>query len=393
MAQQLAHVRPGDLITARTFNVLIDVLNGALLRIEALEAGTAPSTGLAITQMIPISGPYRIGDDLEILGSNFQFGIGATRVFFNATQVFNLLPTSTDSRLQFVIPSVPGVVDGGTDVELAVMNQNETVTRSIRLFPRQNPLQGSVVVEYLSVDPQQIAAGQPATFRYRIESRTNNLATWTINPQIEVAANADAWNAQMRVLNGQSAELPARQLTLNPGGSEEFFVHILTVPAGSDGVDFGVTVNAGSANIGGSSGARQFTVGQQAETPDTTITLSAVPAFSQGALDGNTLTVSNEQPRVLAINAELTKAGEYQVFRQVLSGAGWTVNPSGGALDSFTITDSDLSGDGTASRVLRYSVFPSGIARSAAQLRITVQRQGESLSQSIIVNLKKGTQS
>lgn len=387
MAQQLAHVSPGDLITASTFNGLVDALNGALLRIEALEAGQAPTAGLSIAQLVP-DGPYRIGDTLQILGSNFQFGIGASRVFLNATQVFNLLPTSGDSRLEFVIPSVPGVLEAGTEVELVVMNQNETVTRPIRLLPRQNPLQGTIVLEYLSVDPLEIRAGAQATFRYRIASRTNNRATWTINPQIQVAVNAAAWNAQLRVLNSESAELPSRQIALEPGESREFLVRIQTVPAGSDGVQFGLIANAGSGNIGGSSGARQFTVGEEAEQPDATITLTPIPAFSQGALVGNTLTVPTGQSRVLGATAELTIAGTYSITREVLDGAsGWTVSQSGGTATSYTITAQDLAGDGVAARTLRYAIQPSAAASASAQLRITVQRQGEPLSQSIIVNL------
>src|SRR4051812_36923367 len=104
MAQQLQHVSPGDLITAADFNDFIDVLNTSVARIEALEAGVQPGTGLAITQLIP-GGPYRVGDTLQILGRNFQFTIGAHRVFFNSTQVLNFLPTSTDSKLEFVIPN------------------------------------------------------------------------------------------------------------------------------------------------------------------------------------------------------------------------------------------------------------------------------------------------
>jgi hypothetical protein len=139
MPQQISHVRPGDLILATDWNVLVDTLNSALIRIEALE-----NVGgrLTITQVIP-SGPIRVGDTLRVMGTNFQFMIGATRVFFRgaqtSTQVLTLAPTSTDTLLEFTVPNITEATEAGTAITLEVTNRNESVTWQLVVRPRQVP--------------------------------------------------------------------------------------------------------------------------------------------------------------------------------------------------------------------------------------------------------------
>lgn len=375
-------VNPGDVISSDLFNRIIALLN----QHDALLANTTPGSGLVITQLLP-AGPYRVGDTLQILGQNFQFGIGATRVFLNATPVLNFSPTSTDSRLQFVIPAVPGVVEAGSTVDLAVLNQTESVTRQIVLRPIQNPLQGNVTVEWRSVTPTTITPGQPATFVYRITSGTNNRATWDINPLIDVAANAPAWNSQLSVRDSFGTELNPRQVTLDPGQQVDVQINIGSVPSGTNGVTFGLTVNVSSGPIAGSSGIRQFTVGTLVPPPDTTFTLATVPIFSGGALVGNTLTVPGGGGSNLVLSADLTVAANYTVTRSVLGGAtGWAVNLDSGTTDAFTINAADLVATGHTQRLLRYQVTATAAAVTPAQIQITVQRTGGTGSRSIALN-------
>ncbi len=391
MAQTLPQVKPGDLITASDWNSLVDALNSALIRIAALESGSQSGTGLAITQLVP-EGPYRIGDTLQIIGRNFQFSIGATRVFLNATQVLNLLPTSTDSSLQFVIPTVPGVTEAGTPVELVVLNQTESVSRQITLRPRQNPLQGNVTVEYLGVTPTTITPGQAATFRYLIRSGTNNRATWSISPQISVAANAQAWNSQLSLLDENGSTITSDQITLDPGEERNFLVRIATVPAGTNGVQFGLVVDAQANGITGSSGIRQFTVGTADVPPDSSITLALQPAASSpGALVGSTLTVPGGASRTLAIAATFTVAGIYTLTRNVLGGAtGWTATPIAGTPDTYTINDADLAASGEVQRLMRFSVSASSSATQNAELEVRLQRTGQTSFRSVVVELVRG---
>lgn len=386
MSTVLSHARPGDVINAATWNLVIDSLNDALQRIEALEGTSVPGGGLAIAQLVP-AGPYRVGDALRIVGQNFQFAAGATRVFFNSTQVLNLLPTSTDTQLDFEIPQVPGLAESGTSVDLVVLNQTESVTRSVVLRPRQNPLQGTVTVEWRSVDPATVLPGGPATFVYRITSGTNNSAVWSLSALVDVATNAAAWNSQLRLRDAGGNPISPAQVTLAPNQSIDVQVHIPAVPSGTNNVSFGVAVTANSAGITGSSGLRSFVVGTPTPPPDLTMNLSTVPALSNGALAGSTLTVPGGQSRTLAILAQVSVAGVYTVTRSVLGGAnGWTINLDASTTDSFQIVDTDLSGGASAQRLLRYSVAAAVGATSSGQIQIQVQRQGAQGSRAIVLN-------
>jgi hypothetical protein len=389
MAQPIQHVNPGDLITAAEFNLFIDVLNTSVARIEALEAGVQPGSGLAITQLIP-GGPYRVGDTLQILGRNFQFTIGAHRVFFNSTQVLSFLPTSTDSRLEFVIPTVPGVQEQGTSVSLVVVNQTESVTNNVILRPRISNLQGTVLVAWQGVDPATPVPGQNATFRYTIQSQTNNRATWTIVPIVDVASNNAAWNAALRVLNENQVDLPSRQIVdLNPGETRTFFVRLAPVPSGTNNVTFGLSATATAEGISGPSGVHPFTVGTATQPPDTTITPTLIPDFSSGALSGSTLTVPGGQNRQVAVDVNYTVAGSYSVVRTFGTGTnGWTITTVAGTNEAPTVTASDLAATGSVTRRLRYVVAAGpGNDVTNGQVTFTITRSGQANSNSITLNL------
>lgn len=378
-------VKPGDIISSDLFNRIIELLNE---HDALLSSSSSGGTGLSITQLVPASGPYRVGDPLSILGQNFQFGIGAARVFFNGTQVPTFQSSSSDTRLDFTIPNVPGVTEVGTQVDLVVLNQTQSVTRQVVLKPIQNPLQGNVTVTWTGVSPATFNPGDQVTFSYSIVSGTNNSATWNIDPQISVAANAAAWNAQVSVRDSGGNELNPRQVTLAPGQQVDVQVRIAAVPSGTNGVIFGLTVNASSGPVSGSSAVQQFTVGVATTPPDSSFLLATVPIWSSGALVGDTLTVPGGASRILVINADLTVAGNYTVTRKVVnSSPGWTVNLDSGTTDAFTINAGDVSGGAHALRLLHYAIAASLTATTPAQVQITVQRQGNTSSRSIVINV------
>lgn len=386
MSSPLFRANPGDIITATTWNLVVDTLNDALTRIQALESGAVSGNALVITDLVP-GGPYRSGDALSVRGRNFQFAAGATRVFLNATLVLSLLPTSSDTRLDFSIPSVPGVLESGTTVDLVVLNQSQTVTRQIVLRPKLSALQGALVVEWVSVNPATVVPGQPATFVYGLLAGTNKGALWSLVGSVDVATNAAAWNAQVRLLDNQGNVLNPAQLALEAGQRANVQVQILSVPASTAGVTFGVTLTGTAEGITGSSGIRQFTVGTPTPPPDLAISLATVPALSQGALVGNTLTVPGGASRPLGISVDLTVAGVYTISRSVLgTGTGWAVNLDSGTTDSFTINPGDLTATGTTQRLLRYAVVATAGATTPAQIQVQVQRQGNASFRALALN-------
>lgn len=393
MSTPLIHARPGDIISALTWNSVIDTLNDALLRLDALEGGGGGTgTGLSISQLLP-PGPYRIGDTLQVFGQNFQFAAGATRVFFNATQVFDILLSSSDTRLEFAIPPVPGISEAGTLVDLVVMNQSQSVTRQVTLRPAVVPLQGTVLVNFLGVEPPNAPAGATVTFRYRIESRVNARASFAIEPSVEVAANAAAWNAALRVLDAFDTEIPSRQIVdLDAGAVRNFGIRLAPLPAGTSGTAFNIAVSASSAGITGLSGAQPFVVGAQGPQPDPTFTMALNSDFSAGSLVGSTLTVPASQSRQVAIDLALTTAGDYTITRSLSAGSsGWTVNNFVGTTDAFTVTAAELVATGSTTRRLRYSVLAGAAATATGvQTQFSVQRVGQTTQNRLNLNLVRG---
>src|SRR5687767_3229371 len=120
MAVPLEKVQKGDLITALTWNSLIDKLNDMNTRLTALEnQDGSGGTDVVITELIP-GGLLTIGDDLEIRGRNFAYSRGAQRVYFNSTRAVTFREGSSDARLLIEIPDVPEVTEAGTPVALTV---------------------------------------------------------------------------------------------------------------------------------------------------------------------------------------------------------------------------------------------------------------------------------
>ena len=81
MAQLLNHAQPGDVITAEDWNLVVDAIN------ELLQAGQ--TSGIKINNVIPAASaldPLKIGSLVQVVGQNFGFSIGQSKVIFEAGQ-------------------------------------------------------------------------------------------------------------------------------------------------------------------------------------------------------------------------------------------------------------------------------------------------------------------
>lgn len=391
MPTTLNQVKPGDLITATDWNALVNTLNSVLVRIEALEN---VGSRLTITQVIP-SGPIRVGEMLRVIGTNFQFAIGATRVFFRGaqttTQVLTLAPTSTDKLLEFTVPNITEATEAGTAITLEVANQNESATWQLVVRPRQVPLQGIAVVTWQSVTPSTVVAGQAADFRYRIESRVNTQATWTLIPAVAVETNATAWNSQLRVLNDAGSEITSRQIVLDPLVPVFVVVRLAQVPAGTGGVQFGLSLDVSAQGVTGTSGVQSFTVGTPTPLPDPAI-VSFAPMSNPtgGTLVGGDLTVPVGNTATFTLRAVFRTAASFTITRTLPSGAtDWTVAADPLTGDTVTITQAEIdAGGGTATKFLEFRASPTANAQTR-RLSIKLQRTGQNAS-AVDLNLVRG---
>ncbi len=396
MAQTFTRVDAGDLITETTFNQILEALEKLDVRVEALEASAPDPGSLAITDLIPATGPYRVGDVLTVRGRNFEYSIGNARVFLNAVRVQNLDDTASgDTQLVFTIPPVPGVTDPNTSVAvtLRVNNQSQQVSRQILLRAAQPTLFGDVDVEWLSVEPTTIEAGQPATFQFRLKSRASMAATFAIAPQITVAVNQALWQSRLQVLDAALGPLSPAQIQLAQGASALFHVRITEVPTGTGGTSFELSVGATAGNVTGGSGALTFEVGEAVEPPDNTIALNPTTSVPLSALVGDTVTASVGQLVRVRFAAEFQVPGTYSVTLDTPGAtSGWTVARFLTTPASYTIDPEDIdSTSGVATRIPEITIQPSAGASSTGQAELRLQRQGASSSKARVLNLSLST--
>lgn len=391
MANPLVKVKPGDLIASADWNDMVDAWAELDARVAALEGGTT-GTALAITGLIPFLGPYRIGDTLTVLGRNFEFFSGGTRVFLNGVRVQTFGPGSTDTQLVFTIPPVPGVTEPGTPVTLRVSNSSgQEDTRDIVLRPAAVVLFGDVDVIWLAVNPTTIQADQPATFQFRIRSRASAEADFLIDPVIAVAANQSVWQSRLQVLDGALNPMSGRVIHLTPQQEAVFHARITSVPSGTTGVDFQLTVSASSGGVTGTSGALPFQVGQPAETPDVTITLSPTGLTGPGTLSGDTLTLAAGTSTRVRFLVTFQQTGTYVLtLTTPAAGSGWTAAPFA-TPNQYDIQAGDLGSSGVAQRFPQFQIQTAATPNASATTVVRYQRQGATSSRSFTLNLSLGS--
>jgi IPT/TIG domain len=370
-------VQPGDLITSAFFNELIEQLETLDARVTALEGAPGPGDGtgnVVITAMSP--SPAREGEDLTIVGANFGFSIGAHRVRFNGVQPPLFRSGSGDSVLICEVPELPGLADTGSPVTLTVSNAISTVTRVITVLPAVPAPLGNIDTLFDGATPDPLTAGMDNEFAFKLSSDASVADTLVVTPRVEVGGADAGWATA--VLDSSHAEIATQQITLAPAEEKAFFVRV-TIPSGTNGTDFVLTVDSVGTHFESSSGDLEVTVGQSAD-PDPTITLS--PSASPN-VSGSTITAALDEIVQVNVEATFSVVGTYDVSLTKLTGTtNWTtplINPPAG--NPVIIIDADdLAAVTPAPRTIQFRVRPNAGASDPGQLRLVVQRQGETRS-------------
>src|ERR1044072_698637 len=117
----LAHVNPGDRITAAFINALVDEIFHLQAQIDAIDI---PDTGTApfITALEPPD-EVSVGGELDVIGRNF--GVPATQnvVTLDGTPVTGVLHGPTSTLLKRAVPGGGGLPN---DAELAIQTVGGT---------------------------------------------------------------------------------------------------------------------------------------------------------------------------------------------------------------------------------------------------------------------------
>lgn len=377
MAQLFPNVLSGDLITADQMNQILQALDSLSNRVAVLENSAIGGSAVVINDLQPPSGTVQVGTELRVLGRNFGFSIGATRVYIDDTRVTTFKTNTSDTLLIFDIPlTVATVPQGGRSALLTVNNQNSAQQRTLTLLPALT-LSGNIDIVSIGTTPQTPASGAVFTFSFKLRSRANIDAAYAIDATVSTQNNQPDWQSRVRILD--SSQQAVTQITVPAGQEVPFSVQINPIPANSNGVSFGLTVNATAGGVTGSSGALFNTVGTASAQPDTTISAVFVPPAQlsgTGSVSGSEIQLAQGARAKLSFNITFTVVGIYTVTVGLTQGASnWTTT-----LDTaqFTIVASDLQATGSALKPDGLFVQPQSApnAASSGALEFRVQRQG-----------------
>src|SRR5215213_92148 len=379
MAQLLIHAQPGDVITAEDWNLVVDAIN------ELLQSGQ--TAGIKVNAVVPAAttlDPFKIGSLVQVVGQNFGFSIGQSKVIFEGgpspVTVLRaaMLSGSFDERLMFMMPPIPGITPSGLTMTMRVDNGVASDTRTVFVMPVVISLIGDIFVGWRAdvnpnPNPNPIVSTQPAVFAFRLQSGTNIPGTYDLS--------ADIINSSVPVPTGLVGSIEFREnnnvitskkIEMGKSETRDITVRIPQVPVSFvTGTNFTLKVTATSGNVTGTD-QRTFTVGQAVPQLDPKIeVIQLQPQVfvvstgnnetdpANGRLDGSTIKLKPGRQMVIGFNVKLTQNGVYQVSIQPK--AGTTLTGWGPALVDTQTTITVPGNNDQGTRLLQFGVTTSTV--------------------------------
>jgi hypothetical protein len=366
-------VRPGDLIRAETFNAILLRLAELVDRVDRIEEQLGSGDGPRIVRITPDQ-PH-VGDEMRIIGSNFDFTIGAFGVSFDGVSVSTFKPGSAENVLIFDVPNIP-VPEGGRAVTLRVVNRTTSTTRTIFVLPRVGPPQPDQIdlLPLGAVGADTPVAGQPFTLAFRLSSRSGRAVLLTLSATVPELGVVPEFRDDAGLLPSPAVRVPA-------GGTVAFSLR-LTVPAGAAaGTSFTVLVRADGPGLTVDSGILSFAVGAAAPASDPDIDAPTPDGVSAPAqLNGSSVTLPRGKNTELTVVTGFRRAGDY-TFTVSDATNGWRIatdlgSDTGGPI---TVTPADIDNSLNRTKLVPTSIFltaPPAPTTTAVPLTLSVTEVG-----------------
>jgi hypothetical protein len=389
MTISIPTVSAGDLIRAEVMNQIISALNSLDNRITALEVVGPSTPGLIITNIIP-NGPVRISEQMEILGHNFGFSTGGLRLFLDGIRILDFRDGTSDDQLIYQVPVIPNVPDAGKAVMLSVSNQTQTENRTVVVLPQQIALGGNADVTFQSATPATLVANQPATFRYKVKSRANQQATFTIPATVSGVPNASDWNNVLVVLNDDDSANSAKTVSLAADEEKFFKVRLIAVPATPPNAVFTLAVTVQASGVTATPDSRNFTVGQPAELQDASIDLNFFGSVPPAAFSGGTIRLApgGQMKIVLIAQFHTVQTLNYSLTQGIVTGSGWTVERNtANTSDTISIDAAEVVGATGATRHPEFIVRSQAGSANSGQVFFQLLKQGGTVPRKLTLNL------
>jgi hypothetical protein len=335
MAQLLNRAQPGDVITAEDWNLVVDAIN------ELLQSGQ--SSGIAIAATLPpgtINDPFRIGQIVQITGTNFGFSIGQTKVTFEEGGIVRatvlraqMLAGSFDERLLFMMPTISGISPSGLNMTMKVSNGIAEDHRGVFVMPVVIEVAGDMFVTSRAdvtpnPDPNPVQIGVAAVFRYRLQTGTNMPAVFALSADIPnpPAGTPPNYVSSIEFRDESNNVITSKQVEMGKNEVKNISVRLPEIPSAFTGQTFTLKVTALSGAVVGTD-QRSITVGQQVPPSDPNIEANQssftlinmgtgnaeTPNPQNGILDGSTIKLKVGFRGVVNFSTRFTKAGTYEI--------------------------------------------------------------------------------
>jgi hypothetical protein len=388
------NVNPGELITSRDWNDLVNALNALEERVIDLASGGAKAPP-RITQVLP-TGILTAGDQIRIYGTNFDFTRGAHSVFFGNTRATNFLNGSSDTLLIVQIPDkVEGATEAGTTITMSVGNLNGYTTWALTIKAKPEVTTGGFQFTYTGSQPTAPTQNTPIVYNFELKSFASQNVIITITPNIQVipplppGVSDPGLPDLLDVIDADGTVRPDHRISLATGATKKSSLR-LNLPSNTTGLRYSLSVTArvpGLTPVIESLPEQQ--VGLESEQPDPTITSFEFASVVQGnasfstdtggvsGIDG-TLKVAQGtatiEMRTVFSNIPTGTTNSYVLSATVDAPAnGWSASVNPVMQNPLLVhapganipTDFDITAPGTAAAaVVRLTLTRQGVARN-----------------------------
>jgi hypothetical protein len=266
-------VNPGDLITAASWNLVVDTLVSLQSQIDGLGSAPPPPSGSkpVITSTEP--SPVAAGSTLTIHGSNFGVPAVLNTVTLGGTPLTDFVGGSTDKILNVVVPGdIPGPLPMSKTLVLTTSagDANATVDVTAAVVP----IIGAIVVKNASGTLPASKVGDTIPFQFTLDANGVNIAEqYHLHVEFNnaVGATTDKWQQGTSYTGVDSSQM----VTVDPTQPVTVGVNVV-VPTAAKTVDMTVWAISVHHDPGSSSNhlAVPITVGEAGPQADPSIHLS-----------------------------------------------------------------------------------------------------------------------
>ncbi len=365
-------VSPGDLITADLINQMLSDISDLSTRVAALEGASVGNLQVVISRVLP-DGPLVIGSQIQILGQNFGFSIGAVRVFFGTVAPASFDQGSNDSVLIMEVPNVANATTTPMPIVLTVSNATTSATVTVTIKRADTPVTGDVDVMPGGVTPDPVVAGQPASFAYTLTSHANQTAAFAVTPTLK----GQSWPVSLIGADGNALSNP---LSLDPRVPVGVTLR-MSIPGTADKAPFDLVLAVQSGAAGGDSGVTSYVVGTSNDQ-DSSITFATPSVDPPSSYSNGTITLAAGVQNSVSMLVSSTN-DDYDLALSFVKRAGDTAAATGWLagwvspppVDATHVTQASTTITNGAG-LFKFAVEPQAGASTSGRLQLSVQRKG-----------------